>query len=200
MKKFLILLLSLILFQVNASFAETIEGGISFDWISKTQMERDENINFVRDEVFTNNLVTSYGKKFFRSLYSDKMKDADRINNYNEISNGKTEDIDKNYCGFYWKKYLIVYGIQYKNKPDENFYYNVMGNLKWIDKYSSNYPNFPYVSYQYDTSGNLKAVYYFNSSYDQYIFDENGKFQGRWYKDKMYDRKAKVIMTRTNWE
>ena len=51
-----------------------------------------------------------------------------------------------------------------------------------------------------DTNGNLKASYYFISKYDQYIYDENGKFKGRWYKDKMYDRKAKVILTRTNWE
>lgn len=199
MKKIFIIILLLFL-QLPCVMAETLNGEVSFDWISKSQMQRDENINDIKNQIFTNTLVQNYGKQFFRSIYKDKLKDENHLKNYNEISAGKTEDMEHNYCGFYWKKYLMVYGIQYKNKLDENLYYDAMGNLKWVDKYSAEYPNFPYMSYQYNLNGTLKAVYYFNSNYDQYIFDEKGNFKGRWYKDKMYDRKAKVIMTRTNWE
>lgn len=199
MKKFLICLIILFL-QTPLLMAQTLNGEISFDWISKSQMERDANIEAVKNIVFTPTLVEHYGKDFFRNIYKDKLKDKDHVDVYNKISQGITDDVDKKYCGFYWGKYLVAYGVQYKNKPNENFYYDGFGKLKWVDRYSSEYPKFPYITYQYNTNGNLKAVYYFLSNYDQYIYDEKGNFKGRWYKDKMYDGKAKIIMTRTNWE
>lgn len=199
MKKFLIFLFILFL---NTPFvhSKTLDGEISFDWISKTQMERDENILQIKNNIFSENIVKNYGRSLFKRVYKEHWKDSDYITNYTEVSRGKTEDKEKKYCGFYWKKYLISYGLQYKNNPRENFYYDALGHLKWIDRYSKEYPNFPYVSYQYGVNGKLRAVYYFLSDYDQYIFDNNGSFKGRWYKDKMYDRKANVILIRSNWE
>ncbi|MBR1754533.1 hypothetical protein IJ732_06830 [bacterium] len=199
MKKFLILIFVLFL-QIPFVKAEPLNGEVSFDWISKSQMERDANIAYIRNLLFTSDTVKNYGRRYIKKMYKSKLKDEDYLKNYNDVALGKTEDYDKKYCAFFWKQYLIAYGIQYKRNPDKNFYYDAMGHLKWIDMYSEEYPNFPYRTYQYGMNGRLKAVYYFINSYDQYIYDAHGKFQGRWYKDKMYDKKANVIMTRSSWD
>ena len=196
MKKFLFAFV--LIFLPLATLAQPLKGEVTFDWLSKSQLEINENINEIRNTIFTDDVVRKYSKKDFRQQYKDKLKNPNNLMDYEDISQGKTEDAEKNYCGFYWKKYLVAYGIQYKNNPTENLYYDALGRLKWVDKYAGNYPNFPYWSYQYDINGKLVAVYYFVSEEDQYVYLPNGTFQGRWFKDKMYNRKAKVVLTRSN--
>ncbi len=196
MKKFLFAFV--LIFLPLATLAQPLKGEVTFDWLSKSQLEINENINEIRNTIFTDDVVRKYSKKDFRQQYKDKLKNPNNLMDYEDISQGKTEDAEKNYCGFYWKKYLVAYGIQYKNNPTENLYYDALGRLKWVDKYAGNYPNFPYWSYQYDINGKLAAVYYFVSEEDQYVYLPNGTFQGRWFKDKMYNRKAKVVLTRSN--
>lgn len=196
----LFIVVFIFIFQILSVQAETLTGEVSFDWISKSQMERDENISTVKNLLFDSQIVKNYGRRYMKTVYKNYLRDKDYVLNYSEVSQGKTEDVSRNYCAFYWKKYLIAYGIQYKKNPGKNYYYDAMGHLKWVDIFSEEYPHFPYKTYQYEMNGKLKAVYYYTASYDQYIFDEKGNFQGRWYKDKMYDRKANVIMTRSNWD
>lgn len=179
--------------------AQTIEGGVSFDWISKTQIQRDENIKQIHDILFSGETVKKYPKNELKKMYEPFLKDNNHLKNYEEIANGKTEDEKCKYSGFYWKNILVVYGIQYKNDLTHNYYYDAMGNLQFVDTFSPNYPNFPYYSYQYRINGQLVGKFYFLSAYDQYIYSPEGKFMGRWYKENMYNRNAKVIMTRTNW-
>lgn len=179
--------------------SKPIEVGVTFDWISKTQLQRDENIAQIQNLLFSQETALKYNKKDFKSHYAEFFKDKDARVNYIEISNGKKEDAQKYYCAFYWKKFLIAYGVQYKNNMKNIYYYDAMGNLRWVDVFSKNYPEFPYISYQYYRNGGLVAAYYYVSDYDQYIFDPNRKFQGRWYKENMYNKNAKVIMTRSNY-
>lgn len=186
-------------FLVSAEEVKPFECEITFDWISKSQLQRDENISQIQKILFQDNGVVKYSKKEFNKKYFDFLKNKDYLLDYEEISKGKKEDTEKNYCGFYVGKVLIAYGIQYKNNPKIIYYYDALGNLRWVDSFSENYPNFPYWSYQYYRNGKLVAAYYYTSEYDQYVFDENKKFKGRWYKEKMYNKNAKVIMTRTNW-
>lgn len=176
-----------------------IEAGVTFDWISKTQIQRDENIKQIQSILFNEKTVLKYQKKEFRQKYAPFWKDKDFLKNYEDIANGKKEDSNKYYCGFYWKKWLIAYGIQYKNNLKNIYYYDAMGNIRFIDYYSANYPNFPYYALQYDTSGKLIGTVYFVSNYDQYIFKPNKTFNGRWYKENMYNRNAKIIMTRSSY-
>jgi hypothetical protein len=176
-----------------------IQCEITFDWISKTQMQRDENIAKIRDLLFSEETVLKYNKKEFKSKYAQFFKDKNSKQNYIEILNGKKEDENKYYCGFYWRKFLVAYGLQYKNNMKNIYYYDAMGNLRWVDVFSCEYPQFPYWSYQYDKLGKLVAAYYYLSDYDQYIFNPDKKFKGRWYKENMYNSKAKVIMTRSNY-
>jgi hypothetical protein len=176
-----------------------IEAGVTFDWISKTQIQRDENIAQIQNILFNEKTVLKYNKKEFRHQNAPFWKDKDSLKNYEDITNGKKEDKDKNYCGFYLGKLLIAYGIQYKNNMKNIYYYDAMGHVRFIDYYSDNYPKFPYYALQYDTSGKLIGTIYFVSNYDQYIFKPDKTFKGRWYKEKMYNRNAKVILTRSNY-
>lgn len=185
--------------QIFEGNSKPLEAGVTFDWISKTQLQRDENIKQIQDILFNDKAVIKYPKKEFKEKYTSFLIDNDHLKNYEDISNGKKEDSDKNYCGFFWDKLLVAYGIQYKNNMKNIYYYDAMGHLRWVDVFSDNYPTFPYWSYQYYRSGQLVATYYYVSSCDQYIFDSNKKFKGRWYKESLYNRNAKVIMTRSNY-
>lgn len=180
--------------------AKPLEVSVTFDWISKSQIQRDENISQIQNLIFSNGIEQNYPKKEFKAKYSEFLKDSNHWKNYAEITNGKKEDADKYYCGFSLKNgLLIAYGIQYKNNMKNIYYYDSMGTLRWVDVFSDNYPKFPYFSYQYSTNGKLVAAYYYVSDFDQYVFDENRKFKGRWNNEKMYNNKAKVVMTRSNW-
>ena len=198
MKKIFILLV--MMFFTLPVFSKTLECDVSFDWISKTQLQRDENIAQIQNMILPDSTVIKYPKKAFRAENAAFLKDADYVKNHTEISNGKKEDADKIYCGFLLKnRMLIAYGIQYKKNMKNIYYYDAMGGLRWIDIFSDNYPNFPYTAYQYDSSGNLFAAYYYVSEADQYVYHPNKTFIGRWYKDKFYNKRAKVIMTRSNY-
>lgn len=179
--------------------AKPFEVGVSFDWISKTQMQRDENIAQIQNILFKDDLFLKYPKKEFKEKYAEFWKNKNYLKDYDEISKGKKEDADKYYCGFYVGKLLVAYGIQYKKHMENIYYYDAMGNLRWTDVFSANYPEFPYWSYQYYRDGKMIAAFYYVSDYDQYIFDTDKKFKGRWYKENMYNRNAKVIMTRSNY-
>lgn len=122
------------------------------------------------------------------------------MQHYTDISSGKKEDDEKFYAGFFLKNgLLIAYGIQYKNSMKNIYYYDVMGNLRFIDIYSASYPEFPYYALQYGTNGKLIGTIYFVSHEDQYVFNPDNTFRGRWFKEKMYNKNAKVIMTRSNY-
>ena len=180
--------------------SKPLECGVTFDWISKTQLQRDESIKQIQGILFNEKTVLKYNKKEFKAQYKDFLSDKDSMNHYMDISNGKKEDKDKYYAGFFLKNgWLYAYGIQYKNNLKNIYYYNAMGDLKYIDYYSETYPKLPYYALQYDTSGKLIGTIYFVSAYDQYIFNPDKTFKGRWYKENMYDKKAKIILTRSNW-
>lgn len=177
-----------------------LECGVTFDWISKTQFQRDENIKEIQNNLFNEKTILKYPKKEFRAKNAEFLKDKDSLQHYIDISNGKKEDDDKFYAGFFLKNGLLVaYGIQNKNNLKNIYYYDAMGHLRFIDYFSDNYPKFPYYALQYDTSGKLIGTIYFVSVYDQYIFNPDKTFKGRWYKNNMYNRNAKVILTRSNY-
>jgi len=169
-KRTIIILICIILFSLPAfsqaeESSKPLEVGITFDWISKTQMQRDENIAQIQNVIFGAQTDFKYPKKQFKEKYKAFLNDGDYLKNYIETI----------------------------------YYYDAMGNLRWIDSFSDNYPSFPYSSCQYNMSGKLVAGYYYLSDFDQYVFDENKKFKGRWYKENLYNKRAKVVMKRSSW-
>lgn len=196
----LLLLFALPAFSQQIETIKPLECKIEFDWISKTQLQRDDNIKQIQDILFNEKTILRYPKKEFKAQNEMFLKDKASTLHYLDISNGKKEDKDKYYAGFFLKNgLLIAYGIQYKNNLKNIYYYDAMGHLRFVDYYSDTYPKFPYYALQYNAIGKLIGTIYFVSDCDQYIFNPDKTFKGRWYKENMYNRNAKIVLTRSNY-
>ena len=199
MKKILIVL-AIVLTGMSV-FAEdfVLQGGVTFDWLTISQEQRDvavENFQKIVFEDYEGDLT----KSEFRAKYADFLKDKDYKKHYMLASEGFLETEEYNICAFQTRGgVLMVYAIQYKNDLRKTYYYDAFGNLRYVDETSENYPNFPYYTRQYRVNGALASAVYVESHDVQYIYEPDGKFKGIWYKDKMFNQKAKQIMTRTNW-
>ncbi len=176
-----------------------LTGNLVFDWLDISQIQRDEVIEKYKSELFGEDTIYKYDKKGFKEEYKDFLKDNDYKRHYMLVSNNVTETDTENLCGFYRKKLLISYAIQYKNDLRTVYYYDALGKLRYVDKFSENYPNFTYMSKQYRANGTLVSAIYFMSHDMQYMYNSDKSFKGAWYKDKMYDSRAKQILTRNNW-
>lgn len=178
-----------------------LEATVSFDWLDIDLAQRENQIQHYKDLLFANNSSHIYfTKDEFKKEFAKYYKDKDFKLHYMLTNNGVTEDEDAKYCAFFYKKKtLVLYAIQYKNTPNKAFYYTAFGGLRYTDLMSDEYPNFPYTSMQYDKKGQLKSAIYFASKDLQYMFGPDKEFQGIWYKDKMYDKNGKQVLTRTNW-
>ena len=178
-----------------------LEAIVSFDWLDIDLAQRENQIQHYKDLLFANNSSHIYfTKDEFKKEFAKYYKDKDFKLHYMLTNNGVTEDEDAKYCAFFYKKKtLVLYAIQYKNTPNKAFYYTAFGGLRYTDLMSDEYPNFPYTSMQYDQKGQLKSAIYFASKDLHYMFGPDKEFQGIWYKDKMYDKNGKQVLTRTNW-
>ena len=176
-----------------------LTASVVFNWLDISRVERDAVISKYQDLLFNDETVYKYSKRDFRNEYKNYLKDKDYKRHYMLVTNNVTETDTENLCGFYRGKILISYGIQYKDDLKTIYYYDGLGNLRYVDKCSDNYPNFPYMSKQYRANGKLVSAIYFLSHDLQYMYNNNKSFKGVWYKDKMYDENAKQILTRTNW-
>ena len=212
MKKFVILLSILMLGKValSADFDQAVvkentpapivlTGNLVFDWLDITQTGSDAVIERYKSELFGDDTIYKYNKKEFKSEYKDFLKDADYERHYMLTKNDVKETDDENLCGYYRGKVLISYAVQYKHDLRTVYYYDALGHLRYIDKFSENYPEFPDTSKQYRVNGTLVSAIYFMSHDMQYMYNNDGSFNGVWYKDKMYDAKAKQVLTRSNW-
>ncbi len=178
----------------------TLTGELVFDWLDISQLKRDEAIDYYKGILFDESTVYKYKRKDFRAQYKDHLKDQKYKEHYMLVKNGVKETENENLCGFYYKDNLLIsYAIQYKDDLKTVYYYDTYGNLRYVDKFSDNYPNFPYYSKQYRANGSLVSAIYFMSHDMQYMYMSDKSFKGAWYKDKMYDRHAKQVLTRTNW-
>lgn len=196
MKKILILFLMFLGLSANA---QTIDGGVDFEWVSKSQIQRDQNIEYVKSIVFAEN-SKSFTKKEFKQEFLEFLKDKNSKQNYIQITSGVTEDENAKYSGFFLKnRKLYMYAIQYKDNPKNVYYYDALGGLRYVDVISDNYPNYPYYSSQYRVNGSLVSKIYFSNHFDQYMYNPDGSFKGRWFKENMYDKNAKIILRRSNY-
>ncbi len=202
MKKLLLLLIFyiIILSPSIATEQNVIRGQVNFDWLTKSQLERDENIESIRKTLYSQDVTQKFAKKEFRETYKDYLKDKNNKKHYMQVLSGVKHTETENLSGFFTlkDKILYAYAIQYKNEPRTVYYYDTLGNLRYVDKLSDNYPNYPYYSHQYYVSGKLVSSIYFTAYDTQYMY-KNGKFIGVWFKDTMFNSRAKKIMTRTNY-
>lgn len=186
----------LVAFSLNAlqlpAACKVLTGEISFDWTFKNQQERDKTIEYYRNLLFD-----KLQKQINTQEFAEHKKDKDWVSNEYFVKNNMLSLQDKKLAGFYiFGKILYIYAIKYENQKKNIYYYDAMGNLRYFDILEKPYDEYPYKSYQYDNKGKLKGTTYYVSEDDQYAFKADGKFYCRWYQDKCYDKKAKMVITR----
>lgn len=197
-KKLLITLCLMIPLCASANYNDVYVANIEYDWINKSALEKEAMITEIHDIIFTENLVK---RQDLKTLFKDKLKDKNHVDNYLAASAGYKEYKGNNISAFYYKKMTnpFMYALQDKEDTSNAFYYDAMGNLRYVDFINGDYPDYPYYAIQYRINGTPVSAIYFISQDCQYLFKPNGDFEGVWYKHKLYNKSNKVILTRTTY-
>ena len=197
-KKFLAALCVLIPLSVYAGYNDILVADIQYDWIDKNEVEKEAIISEVHDIIFESEIQK---RTDLKTLFAEKLKDKNHYENYMAASAGYKEFKGNNISAFYYKrmKNLIMYALQDKKDLTKAFYYDAMGHLQYVDFINGEYPDYPYYSIQYRINGTPVSAIYFVSEECQYLFKPTGEFEGVWYKHKLYNKKNKVILTRTTY-
>ena len=197
-KKIIFTLVLLTQTTVFASFNNIYIADITYDWINKSEVEKESIINEVRDIVFENPVEK---QKSFRSQFKDKLKDKHYLDNYMAAAAGYKEFKGNNISAFYFKnmKNVYMYAIQDKKDVSKSYYYDALGHLKYVDFNYGEYPDYPYYSIQYRMTGVPVSAVYYVSKDCQYTFSPKGDFEGVWYKHNLYSKSSKVILKRTSY-
>lgn len=195
---FFILFVFLIQLSVSANYNDVYVANIEYDWINKNALEKESIINEVRDIMFKQPLNQ---RDDLKSVFQDKLKDKEYKEHYVAASAGRKEYKDNNLSAFYYKKFkhIYMYAIQDKKDLTKSFYYDALGNLRYIDFMDGDYPDYPYSVIQYKISGQPVSAIYYVSKDCQYLFKPSGEFEGVWFKHKLYNGRNKVILTRTTY-
>ena len=200
MNKIKYILIALLFSQslVLANYNDVYIADIQYDWINKNEVEKEAIIQEIHDIMFGKEITEQNNLK---SQFKDKLKDKEHWDNYFAASSGYKEHKDNNISAFYYKKQknIYMYALQNKKELSNCFYYDALGNLKYIDYLYGDYPDFPYYSIQYRISGKPVSAIYYVSKDTQYLFNPDGTFKGVWYKHNLYDKHSKVILTRTSY-
>ncbi len=197
-KKFLTAICLIIPLCTFGNYNDIYVADIEYDWINKDEVAKEEMITEVHDILFEKPVEP---RTDLKSLFHDKLKDKNHIDNYLAASAGYKEYKDNNISAFYYKRMTtpIMYALQEKTDTTKAFYYDAMGTLRYVDFIDGVYPDYPYSAIQYRISGKPVSAIYYISQDCQYLFKPNGEFEGVWYKHKLYNRKNKVILKRTTY-
>ena len=198
MKKFILAILLLVQTAVFANYNDIYIANIQYDWINKSEVEKEAIISEVRDIIFETPVEK---QKDFKSQFKDKLKDKEHADNYLAASAGYKEFRGNNISAFYYKnmKNIYMYALQDKKDVSKAYYYDALGKLRYIDFIYGEYPDFPYYSVQYRISGKPVSAIYFVSKDCQYLFKPDGEFEGVWYKHNLYNKESEIILTRTTY-
>ena len=83
-------------------------------------------------------------------------------------------------------------------KGDYNYYYNSSNGLLDEIEYEPYMRSFPYYTAKYDVTGKLVNVFFNISNNETFVYDHNGKYNGRWIDELFYDDKGIVSGKRIN--
>ena len=196
MKKILLVLLFFIQCSAFANFNDVYIVDIKYDWINKSALEKEDIISEIKDNMFETPLEK---QKNFKEQFKERLKDKNHLENYYAASAGYNEYKENCISAFYYKKMknIYMYALQDKKDVTKAYYYDAMGNLRYIDFNYGEYPDYPYYAIQYRVSGTPVSAIYFVSKDCQYLFKPNGDFEGVWYKHNLYNKENKIILKRT---
>jgi hypothetical protein len=170
---------------------------IQYDWLNKSEIEKEAIVSEIREIIFKDGKIKAIND--FKTNFKDKMKDKNYKEHYIIASAGRKEFKNFNISAFYYKKqkHIYMYALQDKKDLSKIFYYDALGNLRYIDFNYGDYPIYPYYTIQYSITGKPISAIYNVSKDSQYLYQPDGVFKGVWYKHNLYDKHSKVILTRT---
>ena len=197
-KHLLTVLLFLIAPIVSANYNDIYVADIQYDWIDKSEVEKESIISEIHDIMFENPVEK---RTDLRSLFADKLKDKNHYENYMAAAAGYKEFKGNNISAFYVKRtaHLYMYALQDQKDLSKDYYYDAMGTLRYVDFIEGEYPDYPYYAIQYRITGKPVSAIYYVSKDCQYVYKPDGEFEGVWYKHKLYNKKNKIILTRTTY-
>ena len=124
MKKFLLLLLLFIPLAVFANYNDIYIADVQYDWIDKSEVEKEAIISEVRDIIFETPVEK---QKDFKKQFKDKLKDKNHLDHYFAASAGYKELGDYNISAFYYKKMKNIYMYALQDKKDVSKCFFVSG-------------------------------------------------------------------------
>ena len=199
MNKFKYLFLVFIIFQnlALANYNDIFIADIQYDWIDKNYVEKQAIIDEIKNIIFEKGDFPA--NKELKKQFKDKVQDKNYKEHYIAASAGLKEYKDYNISAFYYKKqkHIYMYALQNKKDLDKIFYYDALGNLKYIDLIIGEYPDYPYYTLKYNINGNPNCAIYNVSKDTQYLYNPDMSFRGVWYKHNLYDEHSKIILKRT---
>ena len=197
-KNFLLIIALFVQSAVFANLYDIYVANIEYDWINKSELEKTAIIDEVRDIIFEQPLSQ---RDDLKTIFQQRLKDKEYKEHYMAASAGYKEYKEYNISAFYYKKFkhIYMYALQDKKDLSKSFYYDALGNLRYIDFIDGDYPDYPYSAIQYKISGEPVSAIYYVSKDCQYLFKPDGEFEGVWFKHKLYNGKNKVVLTRTTY-
>lgn len=202
MKKILIIFFVLLSVQMNvlANYNDVYIADIQYDWIRKTDVEKEAIISEVRDIIFEDKTNISILENL-KSEYREILKDKNQREHYLAASAGRKECGEYNISAFYFgkQKHIYMYALQKKSDISKTYYYDALGKLRYIDLIYGEYPDYPYYAIQYNINGKPVSAIYYVSKDNQYLFDPDSTFKGVWYKHNLYDKHSDIILKRTTY-
>jgi len=200
MKRILFIFLILLVTQgiSFANYNDLYVADIQYDWVDKSLVEKESIISEVRELMFESDLPQI---KDLKKQFKDMVQDKEYKEHYMAASAGLKEHKDYNISAFYYKKqkHIYMYGLQNKRDLSKTYYYDALGNLRYIDFNFGEYPEYPYYSFQYKISGKPVSAIYYVAKDIQYLFEPDRMFTGVWYKHNLYDKHSQIILTRTSY-
>lgn len=182
-----------------ANYNDIFIADIQYDWINKSYVEKQVIIDEIRDIIFKDGEIPK--NKNLKQDFKDMLDDNNYKKHYIAASAGLKEQDNYNISAFYYKnqKHIYMYALQDKQDLSKNFYYDALGNLRYVDFIQGEFPAYPYYAIQYHISGKPVCAVYNVSKDTQYLYNPDSSFKGVWYKHNLYDENSKIILKRTSY-
>lgn len=181
-----------------ANYNDIFIADIQYDWINKPYVEKQVIIDEIRDIIFNGEIPKN---KDLKKEFKDLIQDKEYKKHYIAASAGLKEYENYNISAFYYKKqkHIYMYALQDKQDLSKIFYYDALGNLRYIDFIQGEFPDYPYYAIQYRITGTPVSAVYNVSKDTQYLYNPDSSFKGVWYKHNLYDENSKIILKRTTY-
>ena len=182
-----------------ANYNDIFIADIQYDWINKPYVEKQVIIDEIRDIIFKDGEIPK--NKDLKKEFKDLIQDKEYKKHYIAASAGLKEYENYNISAFYYKKqkHIYMYALQNKQDLSKIFYYDALGNLRYIDFIQGEFPDYPYYAIQYRITGTPVSAVYNVSKDTQYLYNPDSSFKGVWYKHNLYDENSKIILKRTTY-